>query len=285
MQRNLLSRAKFAELAGVNPSTVTRLCSTQLEGACVGKQIDADHPVALDYLEKRQRIQTPPPATGLDPLYEQAVALCGESGRWTANFIQRNMHIGYNRAKTILASLEANGVVPANGVREKPEPSKPAPATQQAPKPKGGAAVLRIKKQEQQEQPPASQAREVPENMREFADWTLRDLVQTFATDVRFYDWLRSAKVLEDLIEKQLKNEERSGELIKRDIVKSGVLDTVDGAFTRMLTDGAKTIGTRAHALAASGAPAEEIERLVATQLTTFIRPTKTKMRRVLENA
>ena len=74
--QKILSRSKFAREAGVNPSTVTRLCETLLKAAVVGKGIDAAHPAALEYLEKKDRDQTPPAATGLDPMYEEAIQAC-----------------------------------------------------------------------------------------------------------------------------------------------------------------------------------------------------------------
>ena len=52
-----------------------------------------------------------------------------------------------------------------------------------------------------------------------------------------------------------------------------------------MLTDGAKTISVRAEALVKTGAPTLDIEDMVAEQLGTFIKPTKSKIARVVRNA
>ena len=68
--QKLLSQSKFAQLAGVNASTVTRLKKTLLKAAVSGRYIDAAHPDAVEYLKNREREATPPPAEGIDPLYE-----------------------------------------------------------------------------------------------------------------------------------------------------------------------------------------------------------------------
>ena len=57
-------------MAGVNPSSVTKVSTTSLKAAVVGKKIDADHPVAIAYIEAKT-IQAP--AEGIDPLYPAAV--------------------------------------------------------------------------------------------------------------------------------------------------------------------------------------------------------------------
>lgn len=56
MGKKLVSRVKFAESCGVNPSAVTRACAPgkALAAACEGKRIDANHPDALTYRRKRQ---------------------------------------------------------------------------------------------------------------------------------------------------------------------------------------------------------------------------------------
>jgi hypothetical protein len=167
----------------------------------------------------------------------------------------------------------------------------PAPEKKTSPaKPhvRGHAAARETKKSdalEQVVQKPSAVVHETPGDIREFEDYTLLDLIERFGTDTAFLDWLKATKAIEDIHEKRLKNAEKAGELISRDIVADGLVSTIDGAFTRMLTDGAKTIAVRAHSLVTTGADVGDIEALVSKQLTTFIRPTKSKLKRVLNNA
>lgn len=50
---NLVSRARFALLAGVSDSLVSRLCREHLAPAVVGRRLDIAHPVAAGYLAER----------------------------------------------------------------------------------------------------------------------------------------------------------------------------------------------------------------------------------------
>lgn len=280
-------------MAGVNPSTVTRVSETLIRSAVVGKRIDAAHPDAVEYLKNRERAMTPAAAPGLDPLYDEAVQFCAANNLFTAAGLARGIRVGPDRAKRILDTMRAAGLVPEKDAPKVKLTSEDAPpvimdrsvATRLGligNKPRGQAAVREAKKQSGVTAPAAE---DLPDDIREFADYTLRQLVDQFGTDVAFLDWLKATKAIEDIHEKRLKNAEKAGELISRTLVSEGLIATIDGAFTRMLTDGAKTIAVRAHSLVTTGADATAVEDLVSKQLTTFIRPTKSKLARVLSNA
>lgn len=49
--------------------------------------------------------------SGVDDLYDQAVALVGREGKASTSFIQRHLQIGYNRAARIIEEMEKQGVV------------------------------------------------------------------------------------------------------------------------------------------------------------------------------
>lgn len=51
-----------------------------------------------------------------DPLYNEVVDFCIESGKVSASLLQRRFRLGYNRAARIVDQLEENGIIgPANG--------------------------------------------------------------------------------------------------------------------------------------------------------------------------
>jgi hypothetical protein len=280
--QKLLSKSKFAKLAGVNPSTMTRISKTLLAAAVVGKHIDAAHPDAVQYLADKERAKTPEPATGIDPLYEEAVAACNESGRYSASFIQRALRIGYNRATRIIQVMRVNGLVPEKG-KELPAPP-PAPSPLVASKPRGQAAVKEAKKRA----PPPEEREgtiDIPEDIQSFADFTLRELIDKFGTDTRFVDWLSATQKIEAINEKRLKNAQTKGELISRDLVKNGVIDTFNSAHLRLMKDGAKSIAAGVISKHAAGAELSEVEAYVSDILGSFIKPVKGKITRVLKNA
>ena len=125
---------------------------------------------------------------------------------------------------------------------------------------------------------------EIPEDIRDFADMTLRELIQRFGTDQAFLDWLNATKRIEDINEKRLKNAATQGELVSRALVKTGIIDPIESAHLKLLTDGAKTIARRATAMHDAGRKLGDIENFVLDQVSSFIRPMKAKIKRAFKN-
>ena len=280
--QKLISKSDFAELAGVNPSTITRLCKTVLKNAVAGKRVDSAHADAVAYLETR--VDSP-----VDLLYDSAIKLCTTSNRWTVSNIQRKLKIGYNRASTIADQMKAAGVWPGAGVVEDdvPPPPPPAPTTPSittkaaTPNPRGNAARRETKKRNANQE---DQIYDMPEDIQAFADMTLRDVVEKFGTDVRFLDYLKAVKEIENINEKRLKNAETQGKLVSRELVKLGVIGPIDAAHIKLLTDGSKTIARRVTAMHDAGRPLGDVEKFIIDQITSFIRPVKSKIQRALKN-
>lgn len=125
---------------------------------------------------------------------------------------------------------------------------------------------------------------DVPDNMQEFADMTIREVVTKFGTDYRMVDYLRALKEIETIDANRVKNAKARGELVHRDLIVKGVLEPIDSAHRKMLTDGAKTIARRSVAMIGAGKDADELEKFIAEQVTSFIKPAKAKIKRALEN-
>ena len=125
---------------------------------------------------------------------------------------------------------------------------------------------------------------EVPEHMQDFANMTIRQVVAKFGTDYRMVDYLRALKEIEAIDSNRVKNAKAKGELVHRDLVVKGLLDPIDSAHRKMLTDGAKTIARRSVAMVGAGKTAEELEKFIAGQISSFIKPAKARIRRTLEN-
>lgn len=277
-----MSKTKFAKLAGVNPSTVTRVCRTILAAAVVGKQIDINHPDVVAYLEKRDDADTPPPATGIDPLYEKAISACIAAERWSVSHIQRACRIGYNRASRIRDTMEANGVIDNVTLTSDSAPDLVVPAeyAERLRKPVGAAAVKEAKKTA----PPEDKTIEIPDHLSEFLDYTLRDLCNQFGTDQRFCDWLKATQTIEAINEKRLKNAATEGKLISRQLVQDQVIDKFDSLFTRLLTDGVKTISGRSHDIAKAGGSVQDIAAVIEDLIGSLVRPVKVKVAKALRD-
>jgi hypothetical protein len=136
----------------------------------------------------------------------------------------------------------------------------------------------------QNSRPQEDGAFEVPMNIVEFADWTLRDIITHFGTDIAFVDFLKALKEIETINERRIKNAKAQGELVSRDLMKTGVIDPIDTALTKLLTDGARTISRRATAMHDANRDLQDIEAFIKDQISSFIRPMKAKIKRTFEN-
>lgn len=277
MPQKTESKTEFAKRCGVSQPALTRACKAKLLPAMVGKRIDVDHPAAVAYAEKQACDQTPGAATGLDSRYEEAVASCRATGRWSASSLRRELGIGYNRAAKLIGMIELAGLAPVPG--QEPEAGKPAtPDRSHTP----ALAVPPAGQQPLDDPPPVH---EIPKDVARFMDWTLRDIVTQYGTMTAFNDFLKATKTVADIVEKDLKNAKSRGELVSRHVVKVGVIDPIEAAHINLLTDGAKSMATRSAALLAAGKTADELETYLAKAIGKFIKPVKNKVKRAMANA
>jgi len=282
MTKKLITRSHFAKLCGVTPSSVTQVADTLLKAAKIGKHIDLNHPAAREYLERQTRESPDALGPAIDPYYTDAVEFCQKTGRYSISAIQREFRIGYNRARAIMDIMTVADLVPAPGEpppkiapyakpKPPPQPKKPPRATD--PPPESAAA------DEKDEE-----IFEIPADLAKFADHTIREILERFGTEDRFNSFLSAVQKIEGINEKRLKNAEKEGKLVNREMVKTAVIDRIDAVFVRMLTDGAKTIAARAHSITQAGEDVNAVRLMVEDQLGSFIRPAKTKMHKALKN-
>lgn len=284
MVKELITKAELSRRAMVSAPAVTKACATVLKDATEGKRIDANHPDVRKYIAHHTGGTTNEPATGIDELYEDAVRVCRTNQRYTVSNVSRGLKIGQARAKKIFAMMQAAGT-------DKPGPAPPSGATATPPNvvkrtlagtdkakhTKKSAALANIES--------GTVIHDIPEDIKNFADMTLRELIQRFGTDVAFLDWLKAVKEIENINEKRLKNAQTRGELVSIKLVKTGVIEHFEIAFNKLLTDGAKTIARRITAMNGAGKSVEDCESFVADQVSSFIKPAKAKIARALRNA
>ena len=283
MKKELVSRAEFSRLAGVLAGTVSKICKNKLKKALVGKRINVAHPDAVAYLERQELKHAPVLVEGLDPLYEKAIEACRMVGRWTPGTLKKPLGIGSERSSRIFKTMEAAGAVPS---LEDQTPMTVAAAPEKKPAVTGYTAKNANKKKASLDAlNNGGVIHDIPEDISDFADMTLRELIERFGTDVAFLDWLKATKSIEDINEKRLKNAATQGELVSRQLVKTGVIDPIESAHLKLLTDGAKTIARRVTAMHSAGRELADIENFVSDQISSFIRPMKAKIKRSLKNA
>lgn len=247
----LLKRVDFAQLAGVSPAAMTKACAPgkQLHPAMVGKRIDAAHPAALEYLNGRAGMPT--------------------------GVAKQPVSVSKLPTPPPPTAASATKLPVKRGPKRRTDVAKAAPVSARP-------ATAAVHSVATPPPPPSGDTRDptdqVPENIRAFLDFTLAQLIRMYGTDVAFLDWLKATKTIEEIQERQIRNAESRGELVRRDLVKVAIIDPFDEAHRRMLGDGAKTIARRAATMAQAGRDVEEIEKLVRDQLSSFITPAKDKI-------
>ena len=270
-RKKLVTKAEFSRLSGRTASAVTQVTRTCLKDAYDGERIDAAHPAAVKYIAGKDVDTT----VGVDSLYEDAVKMCNETGRFTVSNISRSLKIGVARAKRIYAMMEAT-----NTDKPKKLPARVVSGSESKRITKKTTALTTLNDDINH----GTTLHEIPDDILKFADMTLREIIQRFGTDTAFLDYLNAVKRIEDINEKRLKNAATRGDLINRKLIKVGVIDHFDQAFNQLLSDGAKTIARRVTAMYGAGRSVEDCEHLVADQISSFIRPAKAKISRTLRN-
>ena len=114
---------------------------------------------------------------------------------------------------------------------------------------------------------------------------TLAEIVERHGTSGQFKTWLDAKKTIVDVQTRIVKLAQLEGVLVSRDLIKVGVIDPIDAAHRKLLTDGAKTIARRVTAMNSGGRPLEDCEDFVKDQIASFIRPMKAKVARSLKSA
>jgi hypothetical protein len=120
------------------------------------------------------------------------------------------------------------------------------------------------------------------DDIERYAHMTLDQLMRKFGTATAFADWLAARKRISDIREKDLKNDERSGRLIPRELVRTHVFSHIEQSTRRLLQDAATTIARRVYAAAKAGLPVEEAENTVREIIGSQLRPVKASAARVL---
>ena len=277
----LISRTEFAKLANVSPAAVTNACNNSLELATIGKRIDQDHPSAKLYLEKKTYQQIGSNNVGLDPYYAMAVDFFHQTGNKTNRSFQKQFHIGYERSRSIVATMKANNVFNYEDKTKKEAKRDPLTGNDLKASP-SKAAAMESKTQEDYDGFLLSGG---TEDVDVFINMTLGEIIERYGTVTRFTDWLAAAKRIEEIKTKRLSNAKAEGELINKRLVEVGVIDVFNSALLRLMSDGSKTVANGVISKHLSGVEVPEIESFVTDIIGSFIKPIKSKIERSLRNA
>lgn len=161
------------------------------------------------------------------------------------------------------------------------EPRAPTAKSEPAPSLRGKATRAR---REAEPIPPQPANAGTPEDLEELAE-TLRPLVARFGTERGFRDWLLGLKGIEDIDSKRLDTAIKRGAVYPRDFVHTHILGLINGAYLRMLGDTPKTLCREIFALAKTGRPLEEAERVTRKLIGKQLDSVKTRVDKAIQNA
>ena len=176
--------------------------------------------------------------------------------------------------------------------------SKQNPKTPEAPKKPVAAKKPKAKKTPKKpaakkvppptgiEEPPELPPVELPDDelVKDYGNMKFKDLVAQFGTGARFKDWTAAVKNLESIRALQIKNEEKEGSLISRDLVRLHVFGAIENTHARLLTDTPKTLSKRLASHVKAGRSLEEGEAIIRKVLSTQLKNVKATAQRALED-
>ena len=201
--------------------------------------------------------------------------------------VGKYIDVDHEVVKSYLVELRLKGhKITLNDTVKPPKPRlTPIPKPKPRPRKIKPPPPLKIDEPDLSPAPIENRKTRLPKNVSEYADWTLDEIVNEFGTAEAFEIYFKAFKRMCDIREKVIKIDERAGLLVSRRLVEISVLDPVNAAHERLLSDGKKTIARRLLAAVKADEEINVLETIVSKELTAHIRPLKSKIQRALADA
>ena len=119
------------------------------------------------------------------------------------------------------------------------------------------------------------------DNIKSLGELTLNEFSEKFRDDPFAADYLKSVKLIEDIEEKRLKNEERRGELISRDLVMRCLFNPVNEFIIKCISEGSRTAALDISEL--NNPDHIEIHAKIQDFIESYASPLKKKMRNLVD--
>lgn len=122
----------------------------------------------------------------------------------------------------------------------------------------------------------------VSNDTRVMLDLTLKDILRSFPFEKEFAGWIKQIKELEGIHAKRIDSAVKEGKVVSRDLVKRGIIDPIETAHVRLMTDGASKIAAQVKIMCAAGKSDSDVRKFVANEIGNHIRSAKSKIRKNL---
>lgn len=312
MNRDLCTRAQFAEKCGVGVPAVIKSLRTCLQGVLYENYIDQNHPRAVAYYEYHRNKKT---NYYSNRSYWNIVKLYREDNNIKPHQILNKMGKNIRDIKEIyeLAKIETLPL-PDGSSKSSSTSSKSLSESLSKKTEESGALIhdgttakpasypIPFPKLEDEnlqpilkpaEMPPSPSIKNsvqkitpdtIPDDIRDVKKMTIEEVVETFGTKLDYKLYVDAVKNIELIHEKRLKNARTMGLLVSKELVKVGIIDRVNAAHIKLLTDGMKTMAVRVEAMVHAGRNRQEIQKFMTDQTSSFIKPMKSKIDMSFEN-
>lgn len=107
---------------------------------------------------------------------------------------------------------------------------------------------------------------------------TLNELVSYFGSDENYRGWLQAKKTQVEIVEREIKVQEKTGEVVKREAMKKSAFGFLEEMNSRLLVDSAVTIATKIYAHCESGDSIEEATKTVREEISKSIKNAKAQI-------
>lgn len=123
------------------------------------------------------------------------------------------------------------------------------------------------------------------EELAKFGDMKLKDILRHHGTMTQFKDLLSATKLIEDIIEKRIKNAKISGDLISREHVHTFIFGAIEVMTIRLIQDAPRTISAQVIAAWESGETAEQVEVIIRNLISSQIKSMKKEVTKGMKSA
>lgn len=123
------------------------------------------------------------------------------------------------------------------------------------------------------------------QELAKFGDMKLKDILRHHGTMTQFKDLLSATKLIEDIIEKRIKNAKISGDLISREHVHTFIFGAIEVMNIRLLQDAPRTIAARVISAWESGETSEQVEVIICDLISSQLQSMKKEVTKGMKSA
>lgn len=169
-------------------------------------------------------------------------------------------------------------------IREQVEKSKRGPVNpgKTSKKPSGGSVGRKAAKEDRQQSSNEGETHDV-DDVIDYEDMTVREVVEKFGTDVRFAEYVKAVKEIQSIEKIRIDNRKKKKELLPSEVFDL-LTSEIERCFITVLTDNIKTCASMAHKNALAEIELHETEDFMRDQIGASFSTFKQKMIRALKD-